>query len=68
MKTIHLRHNRASKKRHIPTSAVLEDCRMISDDGLAAIASSGDPEGCSNLELVDLKVRVASDSDVTLRI
>ncbi|KAI9912165.1 hypothetical protein PsorP6_008791 [Peronosclerospora sorghi] len=33
------------------------DCRMISDDGLAAIASLGDTEGCSNLELVDLMIR-----------
>ncbi|KAI9919714.1 hypothetical protein PsorP6_017493 [Peronosclerospora sorghi] len=32
----------------------LQDYRMISDDGLAAIASLGDPEGCSNLELLDL--------------
>ncbi|KAI9919522.1 hypothetical protein PsorP6_017402 [Peronosclerospora sorghi] len=37
----------------------LQDYRMISDDGLTAIASLGDPEGCSNLELVDLIVRVA---------
>ncbi|KAI9906529.1 hypothetical protein PsorP6_003231 [Peronosclerospora sorghi] len=43
----------------------LHDCRMISDDGLAAIASLGDPEGCSNLELVDLMLREARGSDGT---
>ncbi|KAI9920441.1 hypothetical protein PsorP6_015727 [Peronosclerospora sorghi] len=43
----------------------LQDCRMISDDGLVAISSLDDPEGCSNLELVDLMLRVARGSDGT---
>ncbi|KAI9914311.1 hypothetical protein PsorP6_007134 [Peronosclerospora sorghi] len=42
----------------------LQDCRVISDDGLAAIASLSDPEGCSNLELVDLMGTKVIDSSI----
>ncbi|KAI9908266.1 hypothetical protein PsorP6_002807 [Peronosclerospora sorghi] len=42
----------------------LQDCQMISDDGLAAIASLGDLEGCSNLELVHLMGTPVTDVSI----
>ncbi|KUF78998.1 hypothetical protein AM587_10007806 [Phytophthora nicotianae] len=33
----------------------LQDCRAISDDGVAALATSDVSDGCTSLELVDLK-------------
>ncbi|KAG7385510.1 hypothetical protein PHYPSEUDO_001460 [Phytophthora pseudosyringae] len=39
----------------------LQDCRAISDAGVTTIASSDVSEGCSNLELVDLKGTPVTD-------
>ncbi|KAI9922577.1 hypothetical protein PsorP6_000891 [Peronosclerospora sorghi] len=43
----------------------LQECLMIYYDGLAAIASLGYPEGCTDFELVDLMYRAARGSDGT---
>ncbi|KAL4096098.1 hypothetical protein PRIC1_009462 [Phytophthora ramorum] len=42
----------------------LQDCRAISDDGVTAIASSDGSEGCTNLELVDLKGTPVTDTSL----
>ncbi|CAH0515324.1 unnamed protein product [Peronospora belbahrii] len=42
----------------------LQDCRAISDDRLAAIASCSISEGCTNLELVDLKGTPVTDISI----
>ncbi|KAG6609568.1 uncharacterized protein IUM83_00371 [Phytophthora cinnamomi] len=42
----------------------LQDCRAISDDGISAIASSDGSEGCTSLELVDLKGTPVTDTSI----
>lgn len=40
---------------HFVIECALQDCRSVSDEGILALAS---PDGCINLELIDLKVSV----------
>ncbi|KAF4139529.1 Leucine Rich repeat [Phytophthora infestans] len=42
----------------------LQDCRAISDDGVTALATSDVSEGCSSLELVDLKGTPVTDTSL----
>ncbi|KAG7394021.1 hypothetical protein PHYBOEH_005911 [Phytophthora boehmeriae] len=42
----------------------LQDCRAISDSGIAAIASSEDSMGCAELELIDLKGTAVTDASI----
>ncbi|ETO66275.1 hypothetical protein F444_16495 [Phytophthora nicotianae P1976] len=42
----------------------LQDCRAISDDGVAALATSDVSDGCTSLELVDLKGTPVTDASL----
>ncbi|KAE9022191.1 hypothetical protein PR002_g12040 [Phytophthora rubi] len=42
----------------------LQDCRAISDGGITAIASSDGLEGCTSLEIVDLKGTPVTDTSL----
>ncbi|KAF1783763.1 Leucine-rich repeat domain, L domain-like [Phytophthora cactorum] len=42
----------------------LQDCRAISDNGITALASSDVSEGCTSLEIVDLKGTPVTDTSL----
>ncbi|KAG3110480.1 hypothetical protein PI124_g13274 [Phytophthora idaei] len=42
----------------------LQDCRAISDNGITALASSDVSEGCTSLEIVDLKGTSVTDTSL----
>ncbi|EGZ28067.1 hypothetical protein PHYSODRAFT_472591 [Phytophthora sojae] len=42
----------------------LQDCRAISDDGITSIAPSDGSEGCTSLELIDLKGTQVTDTSL----
>ncbi|KAG6971560.1 hypothetical protein JG688_00004396 [Phytophthora aleatoria] len=47
----------AGKLEELTISNCTSDCRAISDNGITALASSDDSEGCTSLEIVDLKIQ-----------